>query len=174
MLRPIKQRFDQLEHVLHEAGAFLMGLSAEKAHAHPPDAWSAAQILYHLYMSESGTVTYIRKKLEHPPKTHQRTGMMGTIRGVLLRRALRNLSKKYKAPAVVAEVPEAPNVKETLAAFAKLRRQLGAMLETFDSDMAARAYFKHPVAGKINILHTLDFMVAHFERHTLQMKERST
>jgi len=123
--------------------------------------------------SEAGTTLYLGKKLNADPHAVEKGGISASIRSFLLNRALRQKSKKYKAPAQVSQVPDRPDYAETKAALLKNRETLSEVLEKFSRSMAMRTYFKHPRAGKLNMEQTLQFLILHFERHLDQIKERS-
>ncbi len=173
MLPKLKVQFDRMSEQLDASINYLEQLPEERIHAAGNAEWSATQILYHLLMSETGTVNYLKKKMQAPPEEVSKGGIMSMIRSMLLRRALRNYNKKFKAPKVAAEVPPRPDYNATRDAYLSIRKELKVLLERFDKDMGAKAYFKHPRAGRLTIGQTLDFLEDHFQRHYEQMKERS-
>lgn len=169
----LKRKFDILNADLHALLTVLDGLSEAQLHNKPEGAWSAVQVLYHLVISEERTVSYLNKKLDEVNVPVEKAGLGEKIRALLLSRALRNDTKKFKAPSIVAELPDKPDYAETKKRYLELRIAMAAMLEKFDANKVNRAYFKHPRAGKLSIGHTLDFMQDHFTRHKKQMMARS-
>lgn len=173
MLAQLQVKFDRLEAMLHDTLAYTDQLPSEKKHAAPANEWSATQILYHLKISETGTVAYLERKLQAPPTEVEKAGIAGWVRSMLLRRALRNMKKKFKAPSVLGEMPERPDYDAVKSDLLATRKKLKNVLEKVTSQQVGRAYFKHPRAGKINMLQTMDFLEDHFSRHAQQIRERS-
>lgn len=173
MLPKLDAQHKRINQKLDEALNYLEHLQEEKLHAAGTGQWSAAQIIYHLLTAETGTTNYLKKKMLAPPEEVGNGGVMAAIRSYLLRRELRNYTKKFKAPKVAAEVPPRPDYETTRDAYLALRKELGIILHSFTKTMEPKTYFKHPVAGKLTIGQTLGFMEDHFDRHFEQVKERS-
>ena len=173
MLAQLQAKFDRLEAILHDTLAYTDQLPTEKKHAAPANEWSATQILHHLQVSETGTVGYLEKKLQASPNEVEKAGIAGWVRSMLLRRALRNMKKKFKAPSVLGEMPEKPDYDAVKSGLIATRQKLKNVLESVTKEKLGRAYFKHPRAGKINLLQTMDFLDDHFSRHAQQIRERS-
>ncbi len=141
-----------------------------KIHLAPEGKWTPAQIVFHLYTSEVGTVNDLKKKIESTDVPSP--GFRGFIASILLKRALRNQKKKYQAPKVLGEMPDKPEFEKLQSDYLNLRKELRSVLGKFDNQMARKAYFKHPVAGRMNIYQTLSFLEEHFDRHKKQIYER--
>ena len=169
MIPSIEKRIDKLDDSLNELlGA--MDARPENQNNKPEGAWSPLQVLYHLYISETGTARYLNKKIlaEDVPTS----GIKSAIATRLLQRALRNNKKKYRAPKGVGDVPDEPNFDKLKSDYFKARKELRDVLGRFDEKMSKKAYFKHPRAGRMNIHQTLSFLEDHFERHKNQIYER--
>ncbi|NEN22173.1 DinB family protein [Cryomorpha ignava] len=174
MLGKLQKEFDSLNNLLERTLDFAGNLSNDKLHQSPKGVWSAAQIIYHLKESEKGTLMYLEKKIQSPKAEVAKGGISSKIRSFMLSRALRNYNKKFKAPSILGEMPEKPNFTEVRSEYLEVRKKMGLLLEKFDKDMLGRAYFKHPRAGRITILQTLEFLNDHLERHEDQIIERSS
>ena len=173
MLAKLQKEFDSLNNLLERVLNFASNLSDRKLHQSPQGAWSAAQIIYHLKESEKGTLAYLTKKIQTPASEVTKGGINARIRSFMLSRALRNYKKKFRAPSVLSEMPEQPDFKKVRSEYLEIRRDMGLLLGQFDKEMLGRTYFKHPVAGRITILQTLEFLKDHLERHEEQIIERS-
>jgi hypothetical protein len=173
MVAQLQVKFDRLEAILGDTLAYTDQLSPDKKHAAPPNEWSATQILYHLQISEMGTLGYLEKKLQAPPSEVEKAGIAGWLRSKLLRRALKNMKKKFKAPSILGEMPAKPDYNAVKSGLIETRKKLKNVLEKVTKEQVGRAYFKHPRAGKINLLQTMDFLDDHFSRHAQQIRERS-
>jgi hypothetical protein len=173
MLPKLDTQYKRMSQKLDATLTYMEQLHENQRYAAGSGEWSAAQILYHLMMSETGTVNYLKKKMQASPEEVGKGGIMAAIRSLLLRRALRNYKKKFKAPKVAAEVPPRPAYEATRDAYLKIRKELATILSTFTKEMEPIAYFKHPRAGRLTIAQTLNFLEDHFDRHYEQMQERS-
>lgn len=169
MIRSINERLNNLDSELNEVIKQLDS-RVDQVHKSPQGKWSPAQILHHLYTSEYGTVTYLKKKVESTEVAS--AGIRGFIASFLLKRALRNQKTKFKAPEVLGEMPDKPEFEKLRNNYLNLRKELRSVLDRFDKRMAKKAYFKHPVVGRMNIYQTLSFLEEHFDRHKKQIYER--
>lgn len=174
MLSKLQIEFDSLNHSLNQMLTYMDNLSIEKLYASNPEEWSAAQILYHLKDAEKGTLAYLTKKLETPKSEIPRGGLSSKIRSIFLGRALRNYERKFKAPAMLSDIPQKPEYKSLREEYLEVRKNFGLLLEKFDKEMVKKAYFKHPRAGRITILQTMEFLKDHSDRHMEQIIERSS
>lgn len=173
MHRKLQTPFAQLEIELLQLIGYLDGLSDARRHQAPPKAWNSLQILYHLKEAEKGTVGYLDAKLKTPKSQIQKGGISSQIRSILLHKNLRDNKKKFKAPPILKEMPESINYNDVRSEYFKTRQALKTILEKFETDMLNKAYFKHPVAGRITIKQTLEFLKDHFQRHLIQIMDRS-
>lgn len=173
MIKGIESKYASLEKILDETLAYSDGLSESQLTQSQEGEWNTVQILHHLSTSEVGTVMYLQNKMKAHPDEIENGGIKSFIRGFMLTRALKSKSKKFKAPKVLKEVPDSPNYQKIKLRLKKNRELMEEVLNRFDDKMAKKAYFKHPVAGRINIYQTLDFLNAHFERHAMQIKART-
>jgi len=173
MLPSIEKKFNRLQNALEDTFIYMDGLSIVQRLSAPPKSWNAVQILHHIRISEAGTIGYLSKKLLAPASEVKHAGIAGWIRSVLLRRALRNYKKKFRAPKMLADMPEKPDYETEKGAILENRKRFATLLNMVTKEQVGRAYFNHPRAGRINILHTLDFLEDHFNRHAAQIRERS-
>lgn len=169
----LESKYAHLQQSLTGLIAQLDSLPEKQLRQRPEGAWNAVQILYHLSISERGTVGYLNKKLSDGTAKIENAGLAAFIRSVLLQRALRNYNKKFRAPKMVADIPDQPDYAETKQIYLRARADLKSTLEKFDKEKMGKAYFRHPRAGRISILQTMDFLQDHFDRHAQQIQERS-
>ncbi len=173
MITKLQKKFDILNVILDKNLKFMDSLSEDARFKSGAEEWNAAQILNHLFVSEQGVVAYLEKKVLADKDEVPKGGLSAKLRAFLLQRALRNDKTKFRAPKFFEALPERPDYQKIKAEYPALRSKLGAVLERFDASMVGKAYFKHPRAGRITILQTLDFLTDHFQRHERQMIERS-
>lgn len=173
MLPELKERFEPLQAELKELTDYMDSLPEDRRYKSPEGSWNAVQIFYHLKESEKGTAGYLGKKIQAPKSEVSSGGLSSKLRSKLLSKSLRNHKMKFKAPAVFSDMPSKPDYETVRREYMEARKNLEAVLEEFETDMLGKAYFKHPVAGRITIVQTLKFLTDHFERHREQIYERS-
>lgn len=162
------EKFDRLERMKADLLARIDGIDAARLqHSPAPGKWSAAQVMDHVCSAEGRSVEYIRKKTLDP-KSVPPAGFMCAVRTLLLQTALSS-PFRFRAPEVVAQVPDSPPVDEVIARWASVRSDLRGLIETLPEDLLKRALFRHAVAGRMNMSQTLDFMLSHLKRHAGQI-----
>ncbi|TGE20233.1 DinB family protein [Hymenobacter elongatus] len=167
-------RFEQLEQATNRLLA-MTGALGDKAHQTPgPGQWSAAQVVQHLLVAETGINQYIEKKVLQAEELEKST--FGTfLRSRLLRVLLRIPFLRFKAPARLAALTtdDVPALTELQAEWEAVRRRLEQILNEYPSSLLNRDIFKHPRSGMLNIYQTLDFMVDHVLHHQRQLERIS-
>lgn len=164
-------RLEQLEHATERLLASAAALG-DKAHQAPgPGQWSAAQVVQHLVLSETGIGQYIEKKVLQEEGL-QKAGIAAFLKSKLLRVLLRLPFTRFKAPSYLAKMmPEqAPPISELRAEWEAVRRRLERLLNEYPSQLTNRAIFKHPRTGMLTIYQTLDFMLDHVLHHQKQLE----
>ncbi|HEX8351171.1 MAG TPA: DinB family protein [Hymenobacter sp.] len=164
-------RFEQLERATTRLLQMATSLG-EKTHERPsPAQWSAAQVVQHLVVAETGIEQYLEKKvlqaegLEH-------AGLGASLRSGLLRVLLRLPFLRFKAPKRLAALmpTDTPPLPELQTEWESGRRRLERLLNEFPSKLLTRAIFRHPRSGMLNIYQTLDFMLDHVLHHQRQIE----
>ncbi len=129
--------------------------------------WSVAQILAHINISINITTAYLLKKIQYPEKIPDTTFSTG-LRSVLLNAALRS-DIKFKAPKGVNIVPETNSLENIAFEWEKQKKLLFELLDTFPPHLLKKAVFRHPIAGRITINQTLEFLNLHLLHHKRQI-----
>jgi uncharacterized damage-inducible protein DinB len=147
----------------------LNGISKEQFHKAPAGKWSLAQVLSHLVTSEKLSVGYLNKKIQAIDQTSN-TGLVSELKMLALIISQR-LPLKFEAPKVVVENTSAyqtlPEIEE---AWQKTREDLKVLLVKFNDRQLKKKIYKHPIAGRLNIMQTLRFFQEHIIHHTPQIK----
>lgn len=139
--------YGEMEKVRGETLSALSGLTEEEFSRKAGEEWSAAQILHHIVMAETGTSKVIRKSIKSaagalPPYPADDSG--------LAVRALPKPVGAYQAPEAVR--PEDPPAKDDLLRLARETREQTAasfaLLATVDPRAAT---FPHPLFGEIDL-----------------------
>lgn len=142
--------------------------SDEKLNKKPaPESWSAIQTAYHLLSAETSTLGYLEKKVQSKDSIPM-SGFKSIYRSTLLKLFL-FLPFKFKAPKMVENVPDFKPFKELKQEWDAKRQALAVLLETLTDKDIKRELFKHPLAGKMNILQMLEFINDHLLRHVKQI-----
>ena len=145
------------------------GLSEEEFAYQPGDGqWSIDQVLYHLYLAENGSLSYLKKKTSGS-NTIPQTGTLNELKWQGLKRALVS-KKKWKAPAIVANIPIVEDHGALIHDFKTTRKECREYVETLPMNRRTAEVFKHALAGKLNVYRMLDFFIHHFEHHYYQVE----
>lgn len=160
------ERFAKLEAQRNDLLEKLGGHSADVlAKAPAAGAWSIAQVIQHLAIADEGMLAYLRKKRE--VGGHGPTGADAPFRLALLNIAL-VLPLKYKAPRVVATVPEC-SYADACARWNTVREHMRETFSTMPEELIGHGLFKHPTFGKFNVVQGLRFIGTHVQHHRRQV-----
>ena len=137
----------------------------------PPAAgkWSINQIIYHLIEVEKVTTGYVNNKLQKQENLGA-SSFSNSFKSMLLKLALRS-GRKYKAPAVVANVPETGMLHKLRQQWDDTRFKLEDVLNEITPQHMDKCLFKHPFVGPLSINQTLAFLQDHFEHHERQIQQ---
>ena len=164
-------RFEQLEQATDRLLKSAEALGSKSHQSPGPGQWSAAQVVQHLLVSETGICQYLDKKLQHSEEL-EKAGMGHTLKSLLLRALLRLPFTRFKAPTRLAELtPEQVEpLPQLRTEWQSVRRRLEQTLNEYPGKLLDRAIFKHPRSGMLTIYQTLDFMLDHVLHHQRQLE----
>lgn len=143
---------------------------AARLNRKPADGgWSAVQTAYHLLLAEEGSMKYLRKKLSSPGH-FDRAGWPARWRGFLLWLSL-SLPFKFKAPptTVPENLPESAGMDELRSRWNQIREEWTVFFEQLPDELFDKAVYRHPRAGRLGWVQTLQFFHTHFTRHRKQI-----
>jgi uncharacterized damage-inducible protein DinB len=131
-----------------------------------PDAWSVAQVITHLAMAEEKALAYLDKKME--VRKHGPVGLSAPFRLWFLNTVIR-LPLKYKAPAIVADIP---STSYGVAAdrWAAIRLRTRSRYQDLDEKLLGHDLYKHPIVGKFSPAQGMRFMAEHVKHHEHQIQ----
>ena len=134
-----------------------------------PRKWSVNQTLLHLLTSEQLTLRYLKKKsLAMDQLKH--SGPTESLKMVLLVISQRLPFMKFKAPAILLEAtPQYLDMPDLMNQWDELRFDLKDFLGRIGDQDVTRLVYKHPVAGRLNLIQCLLFMREHFHHHLQQI-----
>lgn len=151
-----QEMLDRIKHIDHDS-------LERKPHA---EAWSVSEIFVHMVVAEKGALNYMKKKIE--VKNHSKVSG-GTGRYALLISALKAPALKFKAPKIVANVGSGVKFSDALQQWNEVRSELRKEYENLDEEWVMHDLFKHPAAGKFDLIRAVKFMRVHAKRHIGQI-----
>lgn len=132
--------------------------------------WSALQTVHHLVLTEELSLAYVKKKLSFNPELEP-AGPGTRWRGFLLWLYL-STPLKFKAPKNVGDdnIPDRSTLAETRARWQKVRTEWTVFFAQMPDNLADKALYKHPRAGRLGWQQMLAFFETHFNRHLKQVR----
>ena len=166
-MNKLKIKFDKLEDSRITLVSFLNSQSKPALiFKVDKDKWSPLQVCFHVIKSEQLTLLALNKS-NQSKENLKKSGLAGIIRDVSLRFVL-----KFKAPAMVANIPEDYDFTELRKKWETIRSSLKEYIDKFPKEYLDKEIFKHPIAGWINLSQTLNFLQNHFDHHKVQILKR--
>lgn len=133
-----------------------------------PGKWSINQILSHLITSERLTLIYLKKKSLGVDQLAN-SGIVEDLK-ILLLKASQRLPLQFRAPElVVKNTPSPVPLAELRTNWDLLRQEFRQFLKNVKQKNLRKLIYKHPVAGRFNVLQCLVFMHEHFQHHLPQV-----
>jgi len=131
--------------------------------------WSILNVCTHLIKAETGTLNYMRKKALGIDNVRN-TSLSSRVRSILLKIVLL-MPIKFKAPRVTRIEPQDDlSFDEVARNWDKLRREIEEFIGTLDDDNSQKMIFRHPFAGRLNVIQTFTFFTDHVTHHTYQIQ----
>ena len=126
--------------------------------------WSIAENLYHLWLTEFITIKYIKKKTNYPEYLIN-VSFVSKLRMKLLE-LIFFLGIKMKAPKITYDsMPQNIEIKKLRETWLKSRKSFEELVNTLDESILKKGILRHPIAGRIDINMTLQFIKMHFHHH---------
>jgi len=135
-----------------------------------PGKWSISQILTHLITSEQLSIAYMKKKSLGIGELDD-SGLIESLKMVVLKISQRIPSVKFKAPAVVLEKTPPPLThQQVIQQWYATRQDLLKFLQSIDDKNIRKKIYKHPIAGRLDVTQALTFFHEHIHHHWPQVK----
>lgn len=129
--------------------------------------WNMLQVAEHCKNIESSVLFMLNKYRDYPSKP---TGLKESINAFTLKLAL-NSGFKYKVPPIKNLIPEGKSsLQDIKREWKEVRSNLVVYLESFPDEKLNQTIFKHPSAGFLNIVNTVDFIHNHTVHHLKQIQ----
>ena len=152
--------------------SYLLGASKlSEEHFHKPPtagAWSAQQVILHLIIASEGILSIMTKKVSEEGKLKKSDASM-LLRAAFLTLMLR-LPLKFKAPALVANVPNDLTFQELKDRWDKNKEGYRKLISNFPAHLEDKLIFKHPAVGWFNLEQSISFLGEHILYHKKQIE----
>jgi uncharacterized damage-inducible protein DinB len=171
MEKPCMIYFEAMLATHREIFEAVNNLDVERFNQKPDEkSWSIAQIMEHLYLAEEFSLSYMSKKMKARDKL-KKAGLSSFFKSKLLNACLRS-SVKFKAPSLTNPSDNQYKPNDFTAQWMSHDEKFKQYLSDFPAELVYVEIFKHPVAGKLNMIQTLQFMSIHAQRHKNQILNR--
>ena len=158
------QKIDNLEKERSKLFDDLKSLSGEKLNLQIKGEWSINQHLYHTWLVETTTESYIKTKTKYPDFLVQMSPI-AHLKTFILKLFL-NLGFKFKAPKIVNTFPEKIDLNKLDQSWRESRKSFeNLIVELNNKNLSNLAITRHPLLGRINMHLTLVFFDFHFKLH---------
>lgn len=166
----VENKLDKLDAKLQNLLKDLESYSNEKLNHKPEEnEWSVLQVIQHMLTVERLSTMYVKKKLSFNP-TLKNTNISTQLR-LLLLKSYNYLPIKLKAPKNVGDnLPEFSTLAETAEKWQATRQELRDFFATLSDEIFQKEVYKHPISGRMSLVHMLEFFEGHFDRHLKQIK----
>lgn len=171
MTHRLHLRLDQLERATENLLRAAEALGPAVATTPAPGQWSAAQVVHHLFVTETAIIGQVDKNLRQAGLSAP--SLADSLRALLIRVVFRLPGIRVRAPRGVGELTEGAVVAplpELKTEWQATRRRLEQLLNEFPPALLRRAVFRHPRSGLMTIGQTLDFMLDHVLHHQQQLR----
>ncbi len=133
-----------------------------------PEMWNLLQVMRHLITAEKQSLIYIQRKLGRKDEV-PKAGFDSTIRHIILKIAL-FLPIKFKAPKIAEVSEEYPDFESMKMEWDSIRNEIKSLIKNSDDNTLAKALYRHPRAGMLNIKQALEFIGTHTAHHQKQIE----
>jgi uncharacterized damage-inducible protein DinB len=168
----IQKHWSRIEDAKAYYDALLQVFNDDQLNFHPEEgSWSMLDVMQHLYTSENISLQFMQNFDFN--RRDEKTGLKSEIKTMLLVNRL-NSKKKYNAPKVLADKKDSLDISHDSHQFTHqwedLRNDMFSFLDEFPEEKINHFVFAHPAVGKLNVLQTLQFFVAHLKHHQYQIE----
>ncbi len=171
-MKQVNEQFRKLEQKQLKLHWLISSLTEETYFKQPnPKSWSIAQAANHLYMSETLSLAYLKKKLAYPdtiPPFHIKSwGALAALKFAFYSRF------KFKAPRAINMwknqllLPQAMLEEK----WKSNRLALFEIIRLHQNAFGPHLVYKHPFVGRLTMYQMLIFFNAHRNHHLKQIRQ---
>jgi uncharacterized damage-inducible protein DinB len=169
MENPLEQHFQKLQIQTRLLLKEVAALSTTTYHHQPAkNKWSISQILTHIMVAEKLSLSYMKKKSLGINELGD-AGFYENLKLFLLKISQR-LPFRFKAPKAVLEQTPAPlSFGDLVRQWESSRSELQEFLNQIEKKNIHKKIYKHPVVGRLSVIHALQFFTEHLNHHKPQV-----
>ncbi len=135
-----------------------------------PGKWSLGEVLSHIVASEHGSTSYMKKKSLGIDLVDN-SGIVESFKLGLLMVSQRLPFLKFKAPKIVLDhTPQFHSAESISTQWNEVRMDLRIFLEKIEDKNIRKKIYKHPVAGRLDVVQAITFYREHIIHHSPQIK----
>lgn len=133
-----------------------------------PEAWNMIEVAEHLFNAEQGILPQLKKYGKGEGK---KAGLSATLRSTILSLFMRSPAK-IKVPKAAARIePQGNKDFESLKeSWNVLREDMNTWVHQYPHNRLGHYVFKHPVAGLLTPVQTMQFLEDHIAHHIKQIE----
>jgi uncharacterized damage-inducible protein DinB len=167
----LQQLYDQLEADRKILLAEIERVPEEKLNRKPaPGKWSLGEVLSHIVASERGSTGYMKKKSLGIDQV-ENSGVIESLKLGLLIASQRLPFLKFKAPKILLDhTPQLHSAESVIRQWDKARTDLKIFLEGVEDKNLRKKIYKHPIAGRLDVVQAVIFYREHIIHHSPQIK----
>ncbi len=129
--------------------------------------WSIIQVLKHLNMAESLSLSYMKKKMQAGERMKKinwvNNARMWVTCGFL------ESGLRWKAPSYIANPKGDYSLSEVKSEWELTRTKIQDYINDYPDEWLDRAVYKHPMAGRLSLLQAIDSFIYHQRHHVHQI-----
>ena len=166
MIPSLASSFDALERRRQALLADLAARPRATIEARPSaNAWSLAEVAQHLWLVERGTLKVLTSRLEKGQPL--RRGPFNRLGIAAMRFVLGRI--RLKVPIEAIRPRPGIALEQVRTDWDDTRERLRTLLDGMDEARAAQPWFRHPLAGALSVVETMDFLTRHHDHHLMQV-----
>ncbi len=135
----------------------------------PEEGWSANQVVEHIMWAESASLAYMKKKSSSGWESLELSGEENATNSKAVNSRLAS-NERYKAPAVLPEPTGNFTFGQMTTHWGRQRKELEQFLASVEAQHYNKLVFRQPVAGMLNVLQAVEFMLNHQRHHIAQLQ----
>ncbi|MEO7987914.1 MAG: DinB family protein [Chryseolinea sp.] len=167
----LQHLYDQLEADRKILLAKVGLIQEEKFNRQPvPGKWSLGEVLSHIVAAEHGSTSYMKKKSLGIDQVDE-SGMIESLKIGILIVSQRLPFLKFKAPGIVVDhTPQFHSAESITRQWDEVRTDLKIFLEKIEDKNIRKKIYKHPFAGRLDVVQAVTFYREHIIHHSPQIK----
>lgn len=165
----LETRWNDLVKAREEFLEAFKDLSDDQQRSQPQDAWSANQVLEHILIAETGTLGYMKKKSSSGCDILEKTGEEHIQKSKAVNTRLQ-LPDRYQAPSVLTDPTNNYSFDQLNAQWNLIREDMKNFIGNVDEKHYDKLVFRQPIAGMLNLLQAMEFMIYHIRHHIPQIQ----